>query len=99
MAELELVNLRKAYAQFAMTGVSLALKQGQIESDPSTSILEPVFYRSPWISVSRAADMIAEHAKDRKNWVHAAGGEATGETLDRMYRGGFNGPLWEYLIR
>ena len=30
MAELELVNLRKAYAQFAMTGVSLALKQGQI---------------------------------------------------------------------
>ena len=75
----------------------LALKQGQIESDPS--ILEPVFYRSPRITVSRAADMIAEHAKERKNWVHAAGGEATGETLDRMYRGGFSGPLWEYLIR
>jgi ABC-type Fe3+/spermidine/putrescine transport system ATPase subunit len=30
MAELELVNLKKSYALFAMTDVSLALKQGQI---------------------------------------------------------------------
>ena len=75
----------------------LALHQGQIESNQS--LLEPVFYRSPRITVRRAADMIAAHAKGRRNWVHAGGGEATGNSLDRMYRGGFSGPLWEYLIR
>jgi hypothetical protein len=76
---------------------ALALQQGQIK--PGQSILEPVFYRSPGITPQRAADLIAAHADGRQNWVHAAGGEATGDILNRMYRKGFSGPLWEYLIR
>lgn len=75
----------------------LALRQGQIEAHQS--ILAPVFYRSPWITVPCAADMIAVHANGRQNWIHAAGGEETGDILDRMYRKGFSGPLWEYLIQ
>ncbi len=76
---------------------ALALREGQIE--PGRSILAPVFYRSPGITPQRAADLIAAHADGRQNWVHAAGGEATGDILNRMYRKGFSGPLWEYLIR
>lgn len=75
----------------------LALQQGQIE--PDQSLLTPIFYRSPWITIRHAADRIAAHAKGKKNWIHAAGGEETGDALTRMYRGGFSGPLWEYLIR
>jgi len=76
---------------------ALAREQGQI--DASGSILEPVFYQPPEISISRAAEMIAGHAKGRDNWVQGAGAEETGDILKRMYRKGFTGPLWEYLIR
>jgi radical SAM superfamily enzyme YgiQ (UPF0313 family) len=75
----------------------IAKQQGQLKA--SQSILEPVFYRSPTISIPRAAEMIAAHAHGRENWVQGAGGEETGDILNRMYRKGFTGPLWEYLIR
>lgn len=76
---------------------ALAKQQGQIGA--SESILAPVFYRPPEISIARAAEMIAGHAKGRDNWVQGAGAEETGDVLKRMYRKGFTGPLWEYLVR
>jgi len=76
---------------------ALAQQQGQIGA--SESILAPVFYRPPEISIARAAEMIAGHAKGRDNWVQGAGAEETGDVLKRMYRKGFTGPLWEYLVR
>jgi len=75
----------------------IAIQQGQFEA--SQSILEPVFYRPPAIGISRAAEMIAAHARGRDNWVQGAGGDDTSDILNRMYRKGFTGPLWEYLIR
>lgn len=74
-----------------------AKRQGQLTA--SESILDPVFYRSPSISIVRAAEMIAAHARGRDNWVQGAGAEETGDILNRMYKKGFSGPLWEYLIR
>lgn len=75
----------------------IAIEQGQLEA--SQSILEPVFYRPSAIGIPRAAEMIAAHARGRDNWVQGAGGDDTSDILNRMYRKGFTGPLWEYLIR
>lgn len=75
----------------------IAVQERQLE--PSQSILEPVFYQPPLIGISRAAEMIAAHAGGRDNWVQGAGGDETGDILQKMYRKGFTGPLWEYLIR
>jgi radical SAM superfamily enzyme YgiQ (UPF0313 family) len=74
-----------------------AVAEGQIE--PHQSLLAPCFYRPPGLTIQRAAEMIAEQARGRPNWIHAAGGQATKEILERLYRKGFSGPLWEYLIR
>ncbi len=75
----------------------IAKQQGQLEA--SQSLLAPVFYRPPSLGIPRAAEMIAAHARGRENWVQGAGGDETGDILNKMYRKGFTGPLWEYLIR
>lgn len=75
----------------------LALEQGQIEN--GQDLLAPHFYRSPSMEISRAAERVAEHVCGRENWVHAAGGQEIPAILRRMYRRGYTGPLWEFLIR
>ncbi len=75
----------------------IALRQGQITA--FQSIMDPVFYHSPGISLSTISRRLDEHARGRENWVHAAGGEAAVRIMRRMYRRGRSGPLWEYLVR
>lgn len=74
-----------------------ALKEGQLSA--SQSILEPVFYEPPSISLKDIAGQVETYARGRENWVRGAGGEQTNRILSRMYRRGRTGPLWEYLIR
>ncbi|MBR9981036.1 MAG: cobalamin-dependent protein [Desulfatitalea sp.] len=75
----------------------LALQQGQL--DEGQCILAPVFYRPPGLDITQAIEKVTDHARARDNWVVGAGGETVVKIMARMYRRGFSGPLWEYLIR
>jgi radical SAM superfamily enzyme YgiQ (UPF0313 family) len=75
----------------------MALRQGQLLA--GQSILEPVFYQPPSMSLPDIARQVEAHAQGREHWVQGAGGERTNQILARMYRRGRTGPLWEYLIR
>jgi len=66
---------------------------------PEQDLLEPVFYRSDAIDEDRILQMVQDHAAGRVNWVFGAGGEETEKILTRLHKGGFVGPLWEFLIR
>jgi len=74
----------------------IALQEGQLSSDQS--ILEPVFFQPPSISLADIARQLEVHAQGRYHWVRAAGGKQTSQILARLYKRGHTGPLWEYLI-
>lgn len=74
----------------------IALAQGQISS--LESILEPIFFQPPTISLTEVARQVEAHADGKEHWIRAAGGEQTSRVLARLYRRGHTGPLWEYLI-
>lgn len=75
----------------------IALKEGQV--DPGRSILDPVFYRSPMIGPEEIVDQLQAKAGGRINWVTGSGGEDTAEVIQRLYRRGHTGPMWDFLIR
>ena len=75
----------------------IAVDEKKIE--PSRNLLEPVFYEPGSISLKEIAEKIAERAENRPNWIAGAGGEQAADIVSRMYKRGFSGPLWEYLIR
>jgi hypothetical protein len=74
----------------------IALKDGQLSFHQS--ILEPVFFQPPSISLTDIAQQVEAHAQGKEHWIMAAGGELTSRVLTRLYRRGHTGPLWEYLI-
>ena len=75
----------------------LACRQGQVV--PGRSLLAPVFYRSPAMAPERILARIHAAAAGRGNWILNDGGDGSATVLDAMYRRGFSGPLWEYLIK
>ena len=75
----------------------IALKEGQAEAD--SSILDPVFYRSPMIGPEEIVEKLQEKAAGRINWITGSGGEDTADIIQRLYRRGHTGPMWEYLIK
>jgi radical SAM superfamily enzyme YgiQ (UPF0313 family) len=75
----------------------IAVEEKKIE--PSQKLLEQVFYEPDSISLTEIAEKIAERAESRPNWIAGAGGEQAASIVSRMYKRGFSGPLWEYLIR
>jgi radical SAM superfamily enzyme YgiQ (UPF0313 family) len=75
----------------------IAVKEGQIAE--GRSILEPVFYRSPFIDSDEIVRQVQKKANRRLNWVIGAGGEETAKIVNRLYQRGHCGPMWEYLIR
>ena len=75
----------------------IALQQGQLSINQS--ILEPVFYQPPTIGLAEIARLVEGRAQGKDNWVRAAGGDHTNQILNRLYRRGRTGPLWEHLIR
>ena len=75
----------------------IALREGQIAAEQN--ILSPVFYRSGEISVTEIIQMVENHANGRSNWLIGAGEAKATRVLPKLYRRGFTGPLWEYLIQ
>lgn len=75
----------------------IAVKENRI--DPSRDLLEPVFYQSADITREQIIKRVKAKADQRVNWVIGSGGDETSELLKRMYKRGFSGPLWEFLIR
>ena len=75
----------------------IAIEEGQIAE--GRSILDPVFYRSPFIDSDEILRQVQKEANRRLNWVIGAGGEETAKIINRMYQRGHCGPMWEYLIR
>jgi len=75
----------------------VALKEGQVAK--GENILPPVFYRSPEINVEEIMKMVEVHANGRLNWIIGAGEAKATRILPKLYRRGFTGPLWEYLIQ
>ena len=73
-----------------------ALREGQISA--SQNLLEPVFYRSPFISDVEILKRIETHADGRLNWLIGAGESKATRILPRLYDRGYTGPLWEHLI-
>lgn len=75
----------------------IALREGQITANEN--ILPPVFYRSPGITVEEIMKMVEDKANGRVNWMIGAGEAKATRILPKLYRRGFTGPLWEYLIQ
>ena len=75
----------------------VALKEGQVAE--GENILPPVFYRSSEINVKEIMTMVETHANGRLNWIIGAGEAKATRILPKLYRRGFTGPLWEYLIQ
>ena len=73
-----------------------ALREGQIS--PSQNLIEPVFYRSPFISDIEILKRVEAHADGRMNWLIGAGESKATRILPRLYDRGHTGPLWEHLI-
>jgi hypothetical protein len=73
------------------------LRDGQIIA--GQNILPPEFYRSKEISVAEIMQMVENHANGRLNWLIGAGEAKATRVLPKLYRRGFTGPLWEYLIQ
>ena len=75
----------------------VALTEGQITA--GKNILPPVFYRSQGFPVEEIMKMVENHANGRLNWLIGAGEAKATRILPKLYRRGFTGPLWEYLIQ
>ena len=85
----------RIYPHTALYG--LALKEGQIKK--GENILPPVFYRSQDITIEEIMKTVENRANGRLNWLIGAGEAKATRILPKLYRRGFTGPLWEYLIQ
>jgi radical SAM superfamily enzyme YgiQ (UPF0313 family) len=74
-----------------------ALIEGRIH--PEQNLLEPVFYESQAIGRDAIIERVKERAAGRVNWIVGSGGDEAGAVVERMYRKGYAGPLWEFLAR
>ena len=74
-----------------------AVEEGRICFDEE--LVEPVFYESAAIGREEIIQRVRTRAAGRFNWVIGSGGDHTGALLQRMYKRGYSGPLWELLIR
>jgi radical SAM superfamily enzyme YgiQ (UPF0313 family) len=74
-----------------------ALNEGRI--GPEQNLLAPVFYDSPAIGRDAIVARVRDKAEGRVNWVVGSGGDEAAALVERMYRKGYSGPLWEFLIR
>jgi len=75
----------------------IALEEGKISKN--TSLLEPFYYESDAISHGEIEKQVSERGKERINWIVGSGGKKSAETVSKMHKRGFTGPLWEFLIR
>jgi hypothetical protein len=74
----------------------IAIREKQITRNQN--LMEPVFYRSPELSLDRIIKTVIERAAERPHWVLGSGGEKAAKTVSRMHTHGHCGPLWEHLV-
>ncbi len=74
-----------------------AVKEGLV--DPTSSLLQPVFYRSPGMETVDIEAEVIRAAKGRTNWIVGGGEKRIARVMAMMYRKGRTGPLWEDLTR
>jgi hypothetical protein len=43
--------------------------------------------------------IVEDHASGRFNWIIGAGENKATRVLPKLYKRGFSGPLWEYLLQ
>jgi radical SAM superfamily enzyme YgiQ (UPF0313 family) len=90
---------------FLFTGIRLypgtdlyedAVMAGQITA--CDNLAEPVFYQPEAISLAEIGVLIGERAAGKVNWLFGSGA-AQDEITAKLYERGFNGPLWEFLVK
>jgi radical SAM superfamily enzyme YgiQ (UPF0313 family) len=74
----------------------LARSAGQLA--PGQSLLAPVFYEPPALSLAEIAARVERRAAGRPSWVVGSGTERAAALLARLYERGHSGPLWEKLL-
>lgn len=93
-------------AQFVFCGMriyphtelyQMTIEEGQITS--ADTLVEPVFYRNRAVPKDNLIRQVNNWADGYPNRIVGAGGEEMALVISRLYRRGFSGPLWEYLIR
>ena len=75
---------------------AIAIREGQISINQN--LLEPVFYRSPALSLKTAMETVVRCAAGRTHWIPCGGSEESGRVVSRLHAHGHSGPLWEHLI-
>ena len=75
----------------------VAFQEGQISA--GQNLLQPVFYRSPYISDIEIMKTVEKHADGRFNWLIGAGETKATRVLPKLFERGHTGPLWEHLIQ
>lgn len=76
---------------------TIACKESQIA--PNQNLLESVFYSPQSIPLGSIIQEVAYRAANHPNWVIGSDGKNIETTLNRMYKKGYVGPLWEKLIQ
>ncbi len=74
----------------------MSIQEGQIAR--GQSLLEPVFYNSPTLSLETVMETVARRAEGRSHWIPCGGNEESGRVVSRLHARGYSGPLWEHLI-
>ena len=74
----------------------IALREGRLE--PGKSLLEPVFYEPPALSLATIARLVEQRADGRVNWIVGAGSGRAAALVARLHARGHAGPLWERLV-
>ncbi len=75
----------------------IAIEEKKITA--ATSLLEPLYYESDAISHREIEKQVIKRKGQQINWIVGSGGDAAADTVSRMHKRGFSGPLWEFLIR
>jgi radical SAM superfamily enzyme YgiQ (UPF0313 family) len=73
-----------------------AILEGVIS--PGAELLKPFFYRTPALSRETIDGLMQEFSGASKMWFIPKSDSTPQTLMAQMYRRGFRGPLWEYLI-
>jgi len=75
----------------------IALEEGQISG--SQNLLDPVYYHTKELTSEEIVSRVEAQANGRLNWVIGSGGKKMEKVIRRLYKRGFSGLLWEFLIQ
>ncbi len=74
------------------------IARGDGQLAPGRSLLEPVFYEPPALSLAEIARRVERRADGRPGWVVGSGAERAAALIARLHARGHAGPLWERLV-